>query len=84
MSLDLQRQSSGHLAPSAVADNEAAGCHTEKGRDLWPIVTAMINWGDRWAAPEGPPLTIRHLACGQVVEASLCARTVANLWMPAL
>ena len=42
---------------------------TEKGRELWPIVTAMGNWGDRWAAPEGPPLTIRHLSCGQVVQA---------------
>ena len=29
----------------------------------------MSNWGDRWAAPEGPPLTIRHMACGQVVRA---------------
>jgi DNA-binding HxlR family transcriptional regulator len=42
---------------------------TEKGRDLWAIVTAMGNWGDRWAAPEGPPLTIRHVSCGQVVQA---------------
>ena len=42
---------------------------TEKGRDLWPIVNAMRQWGDRWAAPGGPPLQIRHKACGAIVEA---------------
>jgi DNA-binding HxlR family transcriptional regulator len=42
---------------------------TEKGRDLWHVVTAMRQWGDRWAAPSGPPLTIRHTACGRVVKA---------------
>jgi DNA-binding HxlR family transcriptional regulator len=42
---------------------------TDKGGDLWPIVTAMANWGDHWAAPEGPPLTIRHVACGRIVQA---------------
>jgi DNA-binding HxlR family transcriptional regulator len=42
---------------------------TEKGRDLWHVVTAMRQWGDRWAAPSGPPLKIRHTACGRVVQA---------------
>ncbi|MEA2591574.1 MAG: hypothetical protein QOD62_1405 [Actinomycetota bacterium] len=42
---------------------------TEKGRDLWHVVTAMRQWGDRWAAPSGPPLNIRHTACGRVVKA---------------
>ncbi|MEA2532427.1 MAG: hypothetical protein QOJ93_238 [Actinomycetota bacterium] len=42
---------------------------TEKGRDLWHVVTAMRQWGDRWAAPSGPPLKIRHTACGRVVKA---------------
>jgi DNA-binding HxlR family transcriptional regulator len=42
---------------------------TEKGRDLWHVVMAMRQWGDRWAAPEGPPLDVRHVACGQVVQA---------------
>jgi len=42
---------------------------TEKGRDLWPVVTAMRQWGDRWAAPDGPPLQMRHKGCGQVVDA---------------
>jgi DNA-binding HxlR family transcriptional regulator len=28
---------------------------TEKGRDLWLSLTALREWGDRWAAPDGPP-----------------------------
>ncbi|HTL84058.1 MAG TPA: helix-turn-helix domain-containing protein [Acidimicrobiia bacterium] len=42
---------------------------TEKGRDLWPVVTAMRQWGDRWAAPDGPPLKLRHKKCGKLVKA---------------
>jgi DNA-binding HxlR family transcriptional regulator len=42
---------------------------TAKGRDLWLVVTAMRQWGDRWAAPAGPPLEITHKGCGQVVTA---------------
>jgi hypothetical protein len=38
-------------------------------RDLWHVVTAMRQWGDRWAAPGGPPLEIRHTACGHIVSA---------------
>ena len=42
---------------------------TEKGRDLWLVLTAMRQWGDRWAAPDGPPLKMRHVACGRIVKA---------------
>jgi DNA-binding HxlR family transcriptional regulator len=42
---------------------------TEKGRDLWHVLTAMRQWGDRWAAPAGPPLKMRHTACGRLVKA---------------
>jgi DNA-binding HxlR family transcriptional regulator len=41
---------------------------TDKGRDLWVVVTAMRQWGDRWAAPDGPPLKMRHTACGRIVK----------------
>jgi DNA-binding HxlR family transcriptional regulator len=40
---------------------------TAKGRDLWHVVMAMRQWGDRWAAPAGPPAETRHTACGHVV-----------------
>src|SRR5437763_15496916 len=42
---------------------------TDKGRDLWHVVTAMRQWGDRWTAPDGPPLRLRHNSCGRVVKA---------------
>jgi len=44
---------------------------TEKGRDLFPVLTAMRQWGDHYAAPSGPPLRIRHKACGELTEAVL-------------
>ena len=42
---------------------------TDKGRDLWHVLTAMRQWGDKWAAPDGPPLITTHARCGQVSEA---------------
>jgi DNA-binding HxlR family transcriptional regulator len=44
---------------------------TEKGRDLWPVLTAMRQWGDRYAAPTGPPLEVVHNACGAISRAVL-------------
>jgi DNA-binding HxlR family transcriptional regulator len=47
---------------------------TDKGRDLWPVLTAMRQWGDRYAAPSGPPVQILHKSCGSVAEPALvCA-----------
>ena len=42
---------------------------TAKGRDLWHVLTAMRQWGDRWAAPDGPPLQVRHARCGHIAKA---------------
>jgi len=44
---------------------------TDKGRDLWPVLTAMRQWGDRYAAPAGPPVEVVHRSCGSVTEAVL-------------
>lgn len=41
---------------------------TDKGRDLWQVVTALRQWGDRWAASEGPPVRMRHKTCGRLVS----------------
>ena len=41
---------------------------TDKGRDLWYVLTAMRQWGDRWAAPDGLPLKMRHAACGRICQ----------------
>ena len=47
---------------------------TGKGRDLWPVLTAMRQWGDRYAAPAGPPLEIVHddHSCDAVPTCSVC------------
>jgi DNA-binding HxlR family transcriptional regulator len=42
---------------------------TAKGRDLWPVLTAMRQWGDKHAAPDGPPLQVIHKGCGNVSHA---------------
>jgi len=44
---------------------------TAKGRDLWPVLTAMRQWGDRYAAPQGPPIRIVHKGCGHTVDVVL-------------
>jgi DNA-binding HxlR family transcriptional regulator len=47
---------------------------TDKGRDLWPVINAMRQWGDRYAAPEGPPLRLVHKSCGATTHIDLvCA-----------
>ena len=44
---------------------------TDKGRDLWPVLTAMRQWGDRYAAPSGPPVQIVHKGCGHICDVVL-------------
>ncbi len=44
---------------------------TAKGRDLWPVVTTMRQWGDKYAAPDGPPLQMVHEGCGTVFHAEM-------------
>jgi len=39
---------------------------TDKGRDLFPVIAALLAWGDRWTAgDEGPPLLLIHETCGK-------------------
>lgn len=47
---------------------------TSKGRDLQPIIVALTEWGDRWAAPDGGPITYEHEGCvGRVALKMECA-----------
>ncbi len=40
---------------------------TDKGRDLVPVLLALLRWGDRYTAgPQGPPLEPVHDDCGKV------------------
>jgi len=55
---------------------------TDKGRDLWPVLTTMRQWGDRHAAPSGPPVQVVHKACGSVSEAVLVCGSCGEVLDP--
>jgi DNA-binding HxlR family transcriptional regulator len=45
---------------------------TAKGFDLFPVLVAIAEWGDRYLAdPDGPPVEFTHRDCGAVVHSSL-------------
>jgi DNA-binding HxlR family transcriptional regulator len=42
---------------------------TEKGRDLLPVLIALLQWGDRWLqAPDSIPIQIIERESGKVLE----------------
>jgi DNA-binding HxlR family transcriptional regulator len=54
---------------------------TQKGRELGLVIMALTEWGDRWAAPDGPPGLFKHDACGGSAKLSArceeCGQTLA-------
>jgi DNA-binding HxlR family transcriptional regulator len=44
---------------------------TDKGRDLWPVMTTLRQWGDRWEAPDGRPVLAEHRSCSHPLGAVL-------------
>jgi DNA-binding HxlR family transcriptional regulator len=45
---------------------------TDKGRDLFPVVVALMQWGDRWTADDcGPAVQLVHRNCGEPVGVEL-------------
>ena len=53
---------------------------TEKGIDLWPVMMTMMQWGDRYYAPEGRPRIIRHRDCGgELIDHLKCSKCGAGL-----
>jgi DNA-binding HxlR family transcriptional regulator len=53
---------------------------TEKGLDLYPVMMALREWGDRYMADEGVPIKVRHRDCGGepriTLECDRCGETV--------
>ncbi|MEW9550121.1 winged helix-turn-helix transcriptional regulator [Nonomuraea sp. NPDC050783] len=42
---------------------------TDKGRDLYPLLVALMHWGDKYLADEeGPPVLLTHRDCGAPIE----------------
>jgi DNA-binding HxlR family transcriptional regulator len=47
---------------------------TDKGRELAPVIVTLTEWGDRWAAPDGPPILYVHSVCGgPITQPTTCA-----------
>jgi DNA-binding HxlR family transcriptional regulator len=51
---------------------------TKKGLDFKPVIIALTEWGDRWAAPDGPPIVYEHEGCGGRVGHSLYCKRCAE------
>lgn len=54
---------------------------TRKGRDVGPVLVALMQWGDRYAPPPGgPPRVHVHTACGHDAHPRLvcshCQQTI--------
>lgn len=48
---------------------------TAKGRDLSPVLVALMKWGDRHHAPHGPPRVLHHRDCGGEISDRLVCTT---------
>jgi DNA-binding HxlR family transcriptional regulator len=45
---------------------------TDKGLDLYPVLVALMEWGDRYEGDaDGPPVLLRHRDCGEPVQLQL-------------
>jgi DNA-binding HxlR family transcriptional regulator len=45
---------------------------TDKGRALWPVLTALRQWGDDWMVGEGnEPVEMVHRTCGERSRAEM-------------
>ena len=96
VSRNVLNQRLGHLVDAGVLERVAYCEHprrydyrlTAKGKDLWPVLTAMRQWGDRWEAPNGPPLEFIHRGCGHVAEVvsgcSVCGAAIQGRDMRAV
>jgi DNA-binding HxlR family transcriptional regulator len=48
---------------------------TKKGLELFPVLIALMQWGDRWMSNKGgPPVAVNHRRCNAPVHAEVrCA-----------
>jgi len=79
----LQDRLDGFVAGGIMERREAGGqpeyVLTEKGRDFAPALIALTQWGDKWAAPDGPPILYRHATCGGAVGVQVGCESCGEL-----
>jgi DNA-binding HxlR family transcriptional regulator len=63
---------SGLLKKDPDGDDSEHYRPTDKGLSFKPLIVALTAWGDRWAAPNGPPVRFEHEGCGGLVDYRLC------------
>ena len=52
---------------------------TDKGRDFFPVVAAIVRWGDAWlAGDEGPPVILHHMVCDHDMHAEVVCSDCAE------
>ncbi len=71
----------GLIAPAGPKTPGSRYRLTEAGFDFYPVVLALMDWGDRWyAADDGPPVILTHRPCGHDMRLSvLCPACGAPL-----
>jgi DNA-binding HxlR family transcriptional regulator len=77
----LAKRLEGFVASGLLKKSTDDGDHvdhyrpTERGLAFKPVIVALTAWGDRWAAPHGPPVQFEHEGCGGQVDCRLrCAK----------
>lgn len=54
---------------------------TGRARELMPAILALVAWGDKWLAPDGPPVLFTHRGCAHdtvaTVVCSACGQPLA-------
>lgn len=64
----------GVISKTVVADDARRFDYalTKKGAELFPVLMAVMAWGDRWSAGDaGPLIELRHAACGKKTKPGL-------------
>lgn len=74
----------GILERTTAAESEAGRIEyglTRKGLDLYPVVVALMRWGDTWLCDKlGPPMTLVHRTCGEkTTPAMTCSHCGARI-----
>lgn len=65
----------GIMAMSNASDGRPTYQLTKKGIDFKPVIIALSDWGDRWAAPDGAAVFYEHTGCGgRVRQRMKCKR----------
>jgi DNA-binding HxlR family transcriptional regulator len=53
---------------------------TKKGKDLWPVLDSLRQYGDAHLSPDGPPMIVTHRDCGgELDDRRMCKRCGAAL-----